>query len=83
MDKQLKIKEPGLWEIQDGHLAFPSSLKKTSFLFDGIKPSLGAGLMSSQWGKKKLLKMYFPPGVYFLQSPVIKAPTSLDKSYKP
>ena len=24
--QQLKIKEPGLWEMQDGHLAFPSSL---------------------------------------------------------
>ena len=36
MDKQqLKIKEPGLWEIQDGSLAFPSFL--TLFLFDGLK----------------------------------------------
>ena len=27
MDKQqLKIKEPGLWEIQDGCVTFPSSL---------------------------------------------------------
>ena len=26
MDKQLKVREPGLWEIQDGHLAFPDSL---------------------------------------------------------
>ena len=46
MDKQqLKIKEPGLWEIQDGHLAFPSSLT-TSFLFDKINPFLAAGLIS-------------------------------------
>ena len=47
MDKQqLKIKEPELWEIQDGHLAFPGSL--TSFLFDGLKSSLATVLMPSQ-----------------------------------
>ena len=33
MDKQqLKIKESGLWEIQDGHLAFPGSLKDLIFI---------------------------------------------------
>ena len=47
MDKQqLKIKEPGLWEIQDGSLAFPSFL--TLFLFDGLKLSLATVLMPSQ-----------------------------------
>ena len=55
--------------------------KKNSFLFDGIKPSLVSGSMSSQW-KKKWLKMCFPPGVYFLQSPVIRAPTLLNRSYR-
>ena len=60
--------------------------KKNSFLFDGIKPSLVSGSMSSQW-KKKWLKMCFPPGVYFLQSPVIKHPphwtnhTSLNQNF--
>ena len=33
MDKQqLKIKEPGLWEIQDCHLAFPGSLTDLIFI---------------------------------------------------
>ena len=33
MDKQqLKIKKPGLWEIQDSHLAFPSSLTDPIFI---------------------------------------------------
>ena len=33
MDKQqLKIKEPGLWEIQDGCLAFPGSLTDLIFI---------------------------------------------------
>ena len=33
MDKQqLKIKEPGLWEIQDGHVAFPGSLTDLFYL---------------------------------------------------
>ena len=42
MDKQqLKIKEPGLWEI----LAFPGSL---TFLSDGLKPYLATALMPSQ-----------------------------------
>ena len=32
MDKQqLKINEPGLWEIQDSRLAFPSSLTDLIF----------------------------------------------------
>ena len=30
--QQLKIKEPGLWEIQVGHLAFPGSLKDLIFI---------------------------------------------------
>ena len=47
MDKQqLKIKEPGLWEI----LAFPGSL---TFLSDGLKPSLATVLMPSQWVLQK------------------------------
>ena len=34
MDKQqLKIKEPGIWEIQDGHLAFPGSLTDLIFIW--------------------------------------------------
>ena len=33
MGKQsLKIKEPGLWEIQDGHLTFPGSLTDLIFI---------------------------------------------------
>ena len=33
MDKQqLKIQEPGLWENQDGHLAFPGSLTDLIFI---------------------------------------------------
>ena len=32
MDKQLKIREPGLWEIQDGHLAFPDSSTDLIFI---------------------------------------------------
>ena len=33
MDKQqLKIKEPRLWEIQDGCLAFPGSLTDLIFI---------------------------------------------------
>ena len=33
MDKQrLKIKEPGLWEIQDSRLAFPGSLTDLIFI---------------------------------------------------
>ena len=48
MDKQqLKITEPGLWEIQDGCLAFPGSLTDL-ILFDGLKPSLATVLMPSQ-----------------------------------
>ena len=48
MDKQqLKIKETGLWEIQDNHLAFPSSLTDLIFI-DGLKPSLATVLMPSQ-----------------------------------
>ena len=55
MDKQqLKIKEPGLWEIQDGSLAFPSFL--TLFLFDGLKAlpgyTVNALTMSYQKTKK-------------------------------
>ena len=45
--QQLKIKEPGLWEIQDGCLAFPGSLTDL-ILFDGLKPSLATVLMPSQ-----------------------------------
>ena len=30
--QQLQIKEPGLWEIQDGHLDFPSSLADLIFI---------------------------------------------------
>ena len=53
MDKQqLKIKEPGLWEIQDGCLAFPGSLTDL-ILFDGLKPSLATVLMPSQWVLQK------------------------------
>ena len=34
MDKQqLKIKEPGLWEIQEGCLAFPGSLTDLIFIW--------------------------------------------------
>ena len=60
MDKQqLKIKEPGLWEIQDGSLAFPSFL--TLFLFDGLKALPGytvyALTMSSPKKKKRKEKM--------------------------
>ena len=34
MDKQqLKIKEPGLWETQDSHLAFPGSLIDLIFIW--------------------------------------------------
>jgi len=33
MDKQqLKIKEPGIWEIQDSRLPFPSSLTDLIFI---------------------------------------------------
>ena len=33
MDKQqMKIKEPGLWEIQDGHLDFAGSLADLIFI---------------------------------------------------
>ena len=33
MDKQqMKIKEPGLWEIQDGHLDFSGSLADLFFI---------------------------------------------------
>ena len=42
--QQLKIKEPGLWEIQDSHLAFPGSLIDLIF-FDGLKPFLATVLM--------------------------------------
>ena len=57
MDKpQLKVKEPGLWEIQDCHLAFPSSLTDLIFIwwvkaFPGY--SVDALTMSSQKKKKK------------------------------
>ena len=48
MDKQqLKIKVPGLWKIQDGYLACPSSLTYL-ILFDGLKPYLATVLMPSQ-----------------------------------
>ena len=56
MDKQqLKIKEPGIWEIQDGHLAFPGSLTDLIFIwwakaFHGC--SINALTMSSQKKKK-------------------------------
>ena len=52
MDKQqLKIKEPGLWEIQDSRLAFASSLTDLIFIwwvkaFPGY--SVKALTMSSQ-----------------------------------
>ena len=51
-----KIKEPGLGEIQDGHLAFPSSLTDFIFIwwakaFPGY--SVDALTMSSQ--KKKIM----------------------------
>ena len=54
--QQLKIKEPGLWEIQVGHLAFPGSLKDLIFIW-WIKAfpdySVNALTMSSQKKKKK------------------------------
>ena len=46
----------------------------TLLLFDRMKPFLGVGLIISQW-KKKMVK------IHFLQSPVIRAPTLLDRSY--
>ena len=60
MDKQqLKIKEPGLWEIQDGQLTFPSSLTDLIFIwwikgFPGY--SVNALTMSSQ-KKKKIVSL--------------------------
>ena len=59
MDKQqLKIKVPGLWKIQDGYLAFPSSLTYL-ILFDGLKPYLATVLMPSQRVLQKRKKLYF------------------------
>ena len=54
-EQQLKIKEPRLWEIQDGHLAFPSSLTDLIFIwwvkaFPGY--SVNALTMSSPKRKK-------------------------------
>ena len=46
----------------------------TLLLFDRMKPFLGVGLIISQW-KKKMVK------IHFLQSPVIRAPTLLVRSY--
>ena len=71
--QQLKIKEPGLWEIQDSHLAFPSSLTILLFIWKA-KAFPGCGVNISQW--EKMVK------VCFLQSPVIGAPTLLDRSYR-
>ena len=47
----------------------------TLLLFDRMKPFLGVGLIISQW-KKKMVK------IHFLQSPVIRAPTLLDRLYR-
>ena len=59
MDKQrLKIKEPGLWEIQDSRLAFPGSLTNLVFIrwvkaFPGY--SVNALTMSSSQKEKNML----------------------------
>ena len=66
----------GLREVQDGHLAFPGSLTNLT-LFDSIKPFLVVGLISHN-GKKKKKKVK----IHFLQSPVIRAPTLLVRSYR-
>ena len=72
MDKQLlKIKEPGLWEIQDGHLAFAGSLTDLIFIwwvkaFPGY--SVNALTMSSpkkQKKKKKKKKDYVSLNIKF------------------
>ena len=60
-----------LWEIQGGLLAFPGPLTNLT-LFDRIKPFLATGLIPHN--KKKKIK------IHFLQSPVIREPTLLDKS---
>ena len=56
--KQMKIKEPGLWEVQDSHLAFPSSLTDL-ILFDGLKPSLATVSMPSQYALKMCVCVCF------------------------
>lgn len=62
-----------LWEIQGGLLAFPGPLTNLT-LFDRIKPFLATGLIPHN--KKKKIK------IHFLQSPVIRAPTLLDRLYR-
>ena len=69
----MAINQSGLWEVQDGHLAFPGPLTNLT-LFDRIKPFLATGLIPQN--KKKKIK------IHFLQSPVIRAPTLLDRSYR-
>ena len=56
MDKQqLKIKEPGLWEIQDNCLAFPGSLTDIIFIWwVEACPSYSVNVLTMSLQKKKL-----------------------------
>ena len=69
--------KPHSWGYRKSKMAswlFPAPWK-TSLLFDRIKPFLAVGLISHN-GKKKMVK------IHFLQSPVIRVPTLLDRLYR-
>ena len=53
------------------------------FFFYGIKPFLAVELVDTLTLEKKMVKNVSSTWVYILKSLAIKAPTSLNKSYKP
>ena len=69
------------WEIQDDHLAFPSSLANL-IVISWVKAFPDYLALLPHDGKK-MVKTYVPCGVYLPQSLVIKVPPSPYRSYKP
>ena len=65
MDQEwLYIKQSGLWEIQDGHLALPGSLTNLTFIWwDKAFP--GGRFDALAMKKKKKFKMFLPLGYMF------------------
>ena len=69
------------WEIQDDHLAFPSSLANL-IVISWVKAFPDYLALLPHDGKK-MVTTYVPCGVYLPQSLVIKVPPSPYRSYKP
>ena len=56
--QQLKSKEPELWEIQDGHLAFPGSLTDLIFIW-WVKVFPGYSVNALTMSSPKEKNIYF------------------------